>query len=77
LGIWGTYFLVDEDPARRRVGWTIAAMALSMPILPNIFRPIFGNYFALVWHPAMTLMFLALLTAFAARPIDAKAPSSS
>jgi hypothetical protein len=77
LGIWGTYFLVDEDLARRRLGWTIAVMALSMPILPNIFRPIFGNYFALVWFPAVTLVFLATLTAFAARPIDAKAQSSS
>jgi hypothetical protein len=39
-------------------------MALSMGLLPNIVRPLFGNYFALFWHPFMTLVFIALLGYF-------------
>jgi hypothetical protein len=39
-------------------------MALSMGLLPNIVRPLFHNYFALFWHPFMTLVFVALLGCF-------------
>lgn len=37
----------------------LGASALSMGLLPNLLRPWFGNGFALIWHPAMTLFFLS------------------
>ena len=62
LGGWAAFFLFSPaEGSARGLGWTIAAMALSMGLLPNIVRPLFGNYFALFWHPFMTLVFLALL----------------
>jgi hypothetical protein len=65
LGAWGAFFLFSpEGRDARRLGWAIAAMALSMGLLPNIVRPLFGNHFALFWHPSMTLVFLALLGGF-------------
>lgn len=47
--------------AHRR-GWLFAGMALTMGLLPNLLRPWLGNQFALAWHPAMTLIFLAVLS---------------
>jgi len=38
-----------------------AAMVLTMGLLPELLRPLFGNRFALAWHPAMTLVFLAII----------------
>jgi len=43
------------------LGWLFAGMALTMGLLPNLLRPLFGNAFALVWHPAMTIGFLFIL----------------
>jgi alpha-1,2-mannosyltransferase len=42
-------------------GWAFACMALTMGLLPNLVRPVFGNHFALAWHPAMTLGFLSVI----------------
>ena len=65
LGVWGAYFLFSPQARHLRgLGWTIATMALTMGLLPNIVRPLFGNYFALFWHPFMTLVFLGLLGYF-------------
>jgi hypothetical protein len=64
LGAWGTYFLFNAELAGRRLGWVIVFMSLCMALLPNILRPVFGNYFALFWHPFMTLVFLAALIHF-------------
>ncbi|HEX4120445.1 MAG TPA: glycosyltransferase family 87 protein [Verrucomicrobiae bacterium] len=64
LAAWGAYFLFSDQPPRRPLGWACVFIALSMPVLPNILRPFFGNYFALFWHPAMTLVFLAMLLVF-------------
>ena len=65
LGAWGAFFLFSPEARNARsLGWAIATMALSMGLLPNIVRPLFGNYFALFWHPFMTLVFLALLGCF-------------
>lgn len=62
LGAWGAFFLFSSQARNARgLGWAIVAMALSMGLLPNIVRPLFGNYFALFWHPFMALVFLALL----------------
>ncbi len=64
LGAWAAYLLFAEDePATRWLGWVIVVMALSMGLLPNIVRPLFGNYFALFWHPLMTILFLGMLFA--------------
>ena len=44
------------------LGWLVAAMVLTMGLLPNLLRPWLGNYFALAWHPTMTMLFLGLLS---------------
>lgn len=59
LGLMAWWELTRGSRAR---GWLWAAMALTMGLLPNLLRPLFGNYFALAWHPAMTLAFLLMLT---------------
>lgn len=65
LGVWGAFFLFHPGgQAFRGFGWVISVMALSMGLLPNIVRPLFGNRFALCWHPAMTIVFGAMLTSF-------------
>jgi alpha-1,2-mannosyltransferase len=46
---------------QRILGWILAVMVLTMGLLPEPLRPLFGNYFALAWYPAMTLGFLAIL----------------
>ena len=72
LGGWAAFFLFSPEAGRARgLGWIIVAMALSMGLLPNIVRPLFHNYFALFWHPFMTLVFVALLGCFVWRsPAD-------
>lgn len=76
LGLWGAFFLLHPGgKAARGLGWMILFMALSMGLLPNVVRPLFGNYFALFWHPAMTLVFLAILIPFVCRStVPAEAP---
>ena len=68
LGIWAVLFLFDSSARdTTSLGWTIVFMALSMSLLPNLLRPLFGNHFALFWHPVMTVVFLGLLTGQVAR----------
>jgi hypothetical protein len=67
LGIWGAWFLSSDEPGARQLGWGIGFMALSMGLLPNILHSLFGNYFALFWHPLMTIVFIALLIHFISR----------
>jgi hypothetical protein len=67
LGAWGAWFLFSDEPGGRGLGWGFVLMALSMGLLPNILWPFFGNYFALFWHPCMTILFLAALIHFIAR----------
>jgi hypothetical protein len=65
LGAWAAFFLFRPEARNARgLGWAIVTMALSMGLLPNIVRPLFGNYFALFWHPFMTIVFLVLLGYF-------------
>jgi hypothetical protein len=59
LGIWAVAAL--NRPPTRRLGWLMAAISLSMGLLPNLVRPLFGNYFALFWHPMMTAVFIGML----------------
>ena len=56
LMAWGAYNFGAKPAA-----WIFAGMVLTMGLLPELLRPLFGNRFALAWHPAMTLVFLALL----------------
>jgi hypothetical protein len=42
-------------------GWLLGGMVLTMGLLPNLLHPLCGNSFALAWHPAMTIGFLAIL----------------
>ncbi len=58
LGLWAWHF---AETGRPRLAWTLAAMLLSMGLLPNLLRPWLGNAFALAWHPAMTLVFLGVV----------------
>jgi hypothetical protein len=74
LGVWAVYFLFSADAAAaRRLGWGLVAMALSMGLLPNLLRPLFHNYFALFWHPFMTIVFLGMLLSFVRQPHPAAA----
>jgi alpha-1,2-mannosyltransferase len=45
----------------RIIGWVAAVMVLSMGLLPEPLRPLFGNSFSLAWYPVMALGFLAVL----------------
>ena len=67
LGVWAVCLFLSEEPAPRCLGWSIAAMALCMGLLPSLLRPFFGNDFALVWLPSVTILFLAGLIFFVAR----------
>jgi hypothetical protein len=65
LGAWGAVFLHDtEGGAAHALGWGVGFMALTMGLLPNVVRPLFGNNFALFWHPTMTIAFLGILIGF-------------
>jgi len=55
LAVW------NFSRGRRMLGWILAVMVLTMGLLPEPLRPLFGNYFALAWYPAMTVGFLGVL----------------
>ena len=65
LGAWGACFLAKDELGARPLGWGLAFMTLGMCLLPNILRPLYGNHFALFWHPFMTILFLGVLVCFA------------
>jgi hypothetical protein len=65
FGVWGAWFLLGpETQNHRRLGWGLVFIALTMGLLPNVLRPLLGNYFALFWHPFMTVLFILMLTRF-------------
>ena len=45
----------------RRLGWFCAFVGLTMGLLPEPLQHVFQNYFSLVWHPTMTLIFIGML----------------
>jgi alpha-1,2-mannosyltransferase len=57
LAVWA----VDLIMRRCALGWLAAFAVLSMGLLPSLLRPLFGNDFALFWHPLISTVFLALL----------------
>jgi hypothetical protein len=65
LGLWAAAAIAD--PRTRRFGWLTACISLSMSLLPNLLRPVFGNYFALFWHPVMTTVFIVMLARWVGR----------
>ena len=69
LAFWATHWLADSATATW--GWWLVGMTLSMGLLPNLVRPLFGNQFALIWHPTMVLIFCVLVALRIWRPIDA------
>lgn len=62
IGLWAVWTL--SKPETRRFGWVLACMGVSMGLLPTLLRPLFGNHFALFWHPVMMIVFLAMLIHF-------------
>ena len=54
----------------KQTAWVFAAMGLSMGLLPELLRPLFGNHFALAWHPAMTIVMLIIVLWSACKPRD-------
>lgn len=72
LAWWAVQMLAS--PGARPTGWLFAAIALTMGCLPNLLRPFFHNAFALLWHPAMTALFLVILARFVLRQEPEPAP---
>jgi hypothetical protein len=66
LGLWAVAAI--EAAPTRGFGWLTASISLSMALLPNLLRHVFGNYFALFWHPVMTTVFIAMLVYWLRRP---------
>ena len=75
FGLWAVAAL--ELESSRRAGWFIVFAAVSMGCLPNLVRPVFGNNFALLWHPVMTAAFVGLLLALVWRQKLPAAPASA
>ncbi|MGC8492175.1 MAG: glycosyltransferase family 87 protein [Syntrophobacteraceae bacterium] len=69
LGLWALAAL--NTPPAGRFGWLTVAISLSMSLLPNILHPLFGNYFALFWHPVMTAIFIGILAWLVLRGVEA------
>jgi hypothetical protein len=59
LAALGAFHLKFEEP--KGLGWVLVFMAVTMAVLPELLRKVYGNSFALWWHPLMTLAFVALL----------------
>ena len=68
LGLWAVAAL--GSPSLRWFGWLSVAICLSMSLLPNLLHPVFGNHFALFWHPVMTVLFIFILAWLVLRAYD-------
>lgn len=60
LGLWACQTLRDEQT--RNLGWWLVFTCLSMGLLPEPLRPLFGSSFGLFWHPLLTAVFIILLS---------------
>lgn len=63
LAFWAVLWL--GQPNWSRAGRLTCFAALSMGLLPEPLRRVFGNAFALFWHPCLTLVFAGLFVWFA------------
>lgn len=68
IGLWATWALGRRETSR--MGWDLACMGFSMGLLPSLFRPWFGNYFALIWYPTMAMFFVGMLIYFRRHAVD-------
>jgi len=59
LATLAAFHLKFEGP--KGLGWALVFMAVTMAVLPELLRKVYGNSFALWWHPLMTLAFMGLL----------------
>jgi hypothetical protein len=59
LAALAAFYLKFDEP--KSLGWALVLMAVTMAVLPELLRKVYGNSFALWWHPLMTLVFVALL----------------
>ena len=59
LSFWGLTLLATAR--YRTLGWCLVGSALSIGLLKEPLRPIFGNNFALIWNPFMALVFFGVL----------------
>jgi len=60
ISLWALTLLAT--PQCQTLGWWLVAMVLSIGILKEPLRPLFGNNFALVWNPMMAISFFVVLT---------------
>ena len=59
LSIWALTLLATLE--HRTLGWCLVGCILSIGLLKEPLRPIFGNGFALLWNPVMALTFFGVL----------------
>ncbi len=59
LSIWALILLATSE--YRALGWCLVGCILSIGLLKEPLRPIFGNGFALLWNPVMALAFFGVL----------------
>jgi hypothetical protein len=59
LSIWGLTLLATAR--YRTLGWCLVGSALSIGLLKEPLRPIWGDNFALIWNPIMALLFFGVL----------------
>jgi alpha-1,2-mannosyltransferase len=65
LAVWTCVFVFGRaDEKLPQYGWLLACMTVGMGVLPSLLYPVFGNYFALIWHPVMAIEFLIILLCF-------------
>lgn len=58
ISLWAVWLL--SDPRRTHLGWSLVAVALSMSLLPEPLRPLFGNSSSLFFSPLMAVVFLTI-----------------
>lgn len=59
LSIWALILLTTSRYQTH--GWCLVGCILSIGLLKEPLRPVFGNKFALIWNPTMALVFLGVL----------------
>lgn len=60
LAVWAVNALPNQET--RRFGYWVVFLVLTIGVLPEPMRHIFGNNFGPFWHPVATAMFVGLLT---------------
>jgi hypothetical protein len=66
LAVWAVNALPNQET--RRFGYWVVFLVLTIGVLPEPMRHIFGNSFGPFWHPVATALFVGLLTKQLWRP---------